>query len=166
MERFSVDNRLGDVSFEQYRKIAEELEGSIRGINENITSKLLLTTNRGDYYEHGSLSVVTPESEAARGRREEFNLRDLDEDLWQRSFETKLYIRDNTIETPYMISLSVEEREPKSMKFCGRGLDEESQRVFDSFRKAGWFQSIGDGSSEPSPYAAFRASRISKDLRV
>jgi len=156
-ERFSVDNVLGSVSFEQYREIAQRLEDSIRKVNPNVTSKLLLTTNGRDYHEYGSLTVVIPEVEEALSRREEHSLSDLNEDLWQRSFETELYIHDNTSGAQYMIALTVGKREPKSMKFYSQHLEEESRAVFNGFRKAGWFQRIGDGYSKPSPFAISHA---------
>ncbi len=157
MERFSIDNFLKYVSFEQYREIAQRLEASIRIVNPNITSKLLLTTNRNDYNGAGSLTVFEPEVEEALSRREEHSLSDLNEKLWQKSFETGLYIHDNTIKEPYMITLVVGEREPKSMKFYNQCLDEKSQGVFNSFRKARWFQRISDGYSKTSPFAVSHA---------
>jgi len=157
MERFSINNFRRPVSLKQYKETAQRLEDSIREVNGNVTSKLLLTTNGADYCGPGSLTVVTPESKAARERREEFSLSDLNEDLWQRSFEAGLYLHDNTVEAPYMITLSVGRREPRSMIFYGQCLDEKSQEVFNSFRKAKWPKKVGDGYGKPSPFAIAHA---------
>ena len=158
MDRFSIGNLISPISFEQYKENAQRLEDSIRRVNPNITSKLLLTTNEVDYHGYGSLTKEIPEAEEAIERREEYSLSDLNEDLWQKSFETGLYIHDDTIRESYMITLVVGEREPKSMKFYGQCLDEESQEVFNSFRKARGFQRIGDGyNSKSSPFAISHA---------
>ena len=110
-----------------------------------------------DYQGPGSLTVVTPESIAAKERREEFSLSDLNEDLWKRSFETGLYLHDDISGGSYMIVLSVERREPRSMRFYCQDLDEKSQRVFNSFRVAGDSQELGDGHSMPTPFALSHA---------
>jgi len=98
MNRFSIDNRFRKVSLNQYKTVAEGLESAVRNVRPAITSELLLTTDKCDYNGYGSLTIVTPASEDALARRERHQLSDLNEGLWERSFETGLYLRDNSIE--------------------------------------------------------------------
>jgi len=49
MQRFSIDNRFRNVSFDQFRETAKRLESSLRQVRPTIQSGLLLTTNGRDY---------------------------------------------------------------------------------------------------------------------
>lgn len=151
--RFSIDNFFKPVSFEQYKETAEKLEHSLLVINPKLTSTLLLTTDQLDYDTYGSLSIPIPEKQKALNRRKEYGLNKLTEKLWNESFKTGLYINENNYKNLFMVALSVEQREPKSLKFYGQCLDSESQGVFDSFRKTKPFQKLGDGYSKPSDFA-------------
>ena len=165
MDRFSIGNLIRPISFRQYMETAERLENSIREVNPNITSKLLLTTNAEDYYGAGSLTVITPQREAAAKRREEYNLSDLNEGLWQKAFDRELYIHDNTIKEPYSLCVSNEERDPRRILFFGQCLDKKSQEVFDNFKKTKeLFQIIGNGVSKTSPFMVDYA-RISLGIK-
>lgn len=155
MKRFSIDNRFGNVSLDQFKNTAEKLESSLKNIRPNIASELLLTTDGCDYNGYGSLTIDTPEVEGALDRRERYLLNDLDEGLWKKSFETGLYI--NSIKEPYMVCLTVGAREPKKLFFYAQCLDEKSQEVFDSFKKAGLLQKIGDGFPKSSEFAVVYA---------
>ncbi|MEK6952740.1 MAG: hypothetical protein AABX29_07030 [Nanoarchaeota archaeon] len=152
--RFSIDNRFRNISFDQFRNTAGRLEESLRNIHPAIISELLLTTNRQDYYGFGSLTIIIPEKEQALSRRERYPLSDLDEKLWQKSFKTDLWIKDNTLNDLYAVVLSVEEREPKSLKFYGQYIDKKSQEILEQFKKeTKFFQKIGDGFHKPSDFA-------------
>jgi len=157
MNRFSINNMFGNVSLDQFKNTAERLESSLRNIRPGITSELLLTTNGNDYHRYGSLTVSIPEVTKARKRREGYQLSDLNKELWNNSFETELYIEDNSIKEPYMLCLSVGVREPKRLFFYAQCLDEKSQEVFDNFKQAGLLQKIGDGVSKNSEFASIYA---------
>ena len=152
MERFSIDNWFSNVSLDQFRGTAHKLESAIRNIRPTIQSELLLTTNRDDYYGSGSLTVSIPKVDEAKARREKFQLTDLNENLWTRSFETELYILDNSVSEPYMICLSNGTREPKRLFFYRQCLDEASQKVFEGFRRTSILQKLGDGHSKTSNF--------------
>ncbi len=153
MKRFSIDNRFGNVSLDQFKNTAERLESSLRNVRPEITSELLLTTNGGDYNGYGSLTIHTPDVKEALDRRERYLLNDLDKGLWEKSFETGLYIKDNSVKKPYMVCLNARAREPKKLFFYAQCLDEKSQEVFDSFKKVGLLQKIGDGFPKSSEFA-------------
>lgn len=153
MKRFSIDNKYRAVRGQEFKQIAQRLESSLKEVRPAISSKLVCTTNRKDYQGYGSLTIMHPETEKALERREEHKLENLDSNLWKRNFETELYIRDETVEDPYMIVLSVGAREPKSLMFYGQSMDSESEKVFESFNKAGWFQKIGDGFGKTSDFS-------------
>ncbi|MBS3070822.1 hypothetical protein J4407_00790 [Candidatus Pacearchaeota archaeon] len=146
--RFSIDNFLLPISFEQFEETASILDISMNGVNPNTTSELFLTTNKEDY-EVCSLTIFDSRVEEALNRRERHSLENFNKDLWKKSFETELIIKDNTITDPYTVFLSVRRREPRIMKFYASSLDERSQEVFDSFKKARWFQRIGNSYSKP-----------------
>ena len=100
---------------------------------------------------------IIPEVKEAWARRERYQLSDLNENLWERSFETQLRIVDNSVSEPYCIWLSNEEREPKKLLFYGQCLDKQSQKAFDSFKRAELFQKLGDGYPQTSPFALAHA---------
>jgi len=156
-KRFNIKNFWKPVSFNQFGDTALNLRSSLERINPNISSRLLLTIDKCDYDGWGSLTIITPETDLARKRRRECALEDLNEDLWNMSHKVGLYIKNPAIETPYMVSLSVEERDPKSMHFYAQCLDDNSQAVFDSFRKTKTFQRLGDDYLKPSGFAASHA---------
>jgi len=158
MNRFSINNIFRDVSLDQFKNTAERLELSLRKDRPEITSELLLNTNRYDYDTYGSLTIIIPELEEALKRREKYQLSDLNEELWKKSFEIGLYIKDNSIKEPYMVCLTGGIRESKKMFFYSQCLDEKSQEVFDSFKKTGLLQKIGDGFGKSSDFAVSYAS--------
>ena len=153
MDRFSINNGFKKVSYAQFMETAERLESALKEVRPQITSKLLLTTDLVDYNGHGSLTIETPESKEASDRRESYQLNELNEELWDISCETGLYIKDNSSDDPYMVCLTVEDREPKKRFFYGQSLDEKSQKVLDSFKQADLFQTIGDGYPKSSDFA-------------
>jgi len=125
-ERFSIENYYKNISFEQYKKTAEKLESSIRKVNPNITSSVLLTTNRDDYNGWGSMTMDIPEIfKDDIEKKKECNLKDL----------------------------SNEERNKNSMYFLGTGLNNKEQMVFDSFKKTGLFQKLGNGHPKSSDFS-------------
>ena len=153
MERFSIENRFQNVSFIQFKTTAERLESALKEVRPSIQSKLLLTTNGLDYRGYGSLTILTPETEATFARREGLQLQYLNQELWARSFKTQFQVIDNSTNEPYCIWLSNEVREPKKLFFYGQCLDEKSQEVFEGFRKVGLSQRVGDGYHKTSPFA-------------
>lgn len=152
MNRFSIDNRFRQVSLDQFKDTAEILESSLRNVRPEILSELLLTTNGCDYNGYGSLTIDTPETQEALDKRERYSLDDLDGDLWKKSFETGLYIKDKSVTEPYMVCLTAESREPKKLFFYAQCMDEKSQEVFDSFKQSGLLQKIGDGFPKRSDF--------------
>ncbi len=163
--RFSIDNRFSNVSLGQFRKTAHNLDSSLKIIRPKIESGLLLTTNWEDYNGFGSLTVLTPEVEEALARREKFQLVDLNGSLWTGSFKIEMFIRDNSSSEPYMICLSNEVREPKRLFFYGQCLDEQSEKVFESFRRGSLLQRVGDGyHHETSGFALSHALASLKSL--
>lgn len=153
MKRFSIDNRFRRVRGNEFKGVAQRLENYLKEVRPTISSELLCTTNGEDYHGYGSLTIMHPETEKAMERREKHKLEDLDEDLWMRSYKTGLYIKDNTTKEPYMIVMSVGEREPRKLIFYGQAMDSKSEEVFDSFKKANLFQKIGDGFGKTSDFS-------------
>jgi len=153
-ERFSIENYYKNISFEQYKKTAEKLESSIRKVNPNITSSVLLTTNRDDYNGWGSMTMDIPEIfKDDIEKKKECNLKDLTKNLWEKSLEVELWIKDKTSSSTYFIVLSNEERNKNSMYFLGTGLNNKEQMVFDSFKKTGLFQKLGNGHPKSSDFS-------------
>jgi len=157
MERFSIDNILRRVSFEQFKSTAERLESSLKGVRPTIQSQVLLTTNAQDYSGYGSLTILIPEVEEARSRIERHQLVGLSQNLWNGSYKTQLRIYDDSVKESYCIWLSNEVREPKTLFFYGQCLDPKSQRIFDSFKKTRLLQKQGDGYPKPSNFAVVHA---------
>lgn len=151
---FSIDNRFRSVSLAQFQETAIRLEEALREVRPGISSELFLTTNGVDYCGAASLTVLTPEVEAALDRRERLQLNGLNGKLWKRSFNRELYIKDNSSDDSYMVCLSNGRREPKRLFFYGQGLDDASLEVYDRFRQTQRrFQRIGDGFPKNSDYA-------------
>ncbi len=158
-ERFSIRNFWLPVSFQQYIETAKKLEKSIKDVNPNTTSHVLLTTDSYDYNGWGSLTQVTPEVEKALDRRRKIRLEELDENLWEQSLETGLYIHDNTTQSRYMITLTTESRAQKELIFYCQSIDKKSQVVFDSFKKTKGLQRLCNGHTKPSEFAELFALR-------
>ncbi len=160
MKSFSIENRFGrKVSLRQFKKTAERLEfllkesKSLRGL-PGIKSELLLTKDENDYHEARgtrtfigrNVRIITSKRlETLLRRREKYQLEDLNENLWKKSFKTELYIIDTNSLTHYLVWLGHEIMEPKRLFFCGHYLDEGSQKVLESFRKGNLFQKSGGG---------------------
>lgn len=153
MERFSINNLVKPISFEQYLSTGKQLEEKLKEVNSNITSKLLLTTNKEDY-NWMKLTVDIPDVNEALQRREEYALEDLNNHLWNQAYQKELYIHDYTKDIPFMVSLTTEDRQPKSLIFYAQALDDASYEVFKSFKKTKGLQRLGDGYGTPSEVIA------------
>lgn len=159
MERYGIQNRFNKVSLEQFQETALKFQEALNKVRPNIRSKLLLTTNSCDYYGAGSLTIITPETEAANKRREQFNIEDLTQDLWLNSFDREFYVTDESVSEPYMLCISNEIRDSKRLLFYGQCLDDKSQKIFSSFRKSRFaknylsriLQKVDNGSPVTSP---------------
>lgn len=159
MDRYGIQNRFQDVSFEQYKETALRFQEALRQVRPNISTKLLLTTDEFDYRGAGSLTIITPETEAAKSRREQHNIEDLTEGLWNSAFDREFYVNDDTVSEPYMLCVSNEVRDPRRLLFYGQCLDENSQEVFENFKELRWaknglsrkLQIIDDGFPVTSP---------------
>lgn len=163
MKRFSIDNRCKDVSLRQFKDTGKELEASLKEVRPDIYSILLCTTDEEDYKGWGSHTELRPEVIEAGNRREQYQLQDLDHALWQRSFETGLYLKVPDERDTYMVTLTVEAREPKRMFFYAQQLDDPSMEVFGSFRRCTKMQDIGDGFPKASDFSAALALSRAKN---
>jgi len=160
--RFSIDNRLQDVSLEQFKETAERLESSLRLAMPKIQSGLFLTTKREDYLTYVDFKFSAPELWEAMKRRERIQLSDLNENLWNISYMAQLLITESSVKEPYLILLGNECREPKRLFFYGQFLDEKSQEVLESFRKNGLLHKVGNGlKRQPDLFDGYRASNLS-----
>lgn len=59
-------------------------------------------------------------------------------DLWNQTFKVQLFIKDDTIPTPYYISISNGKRDGKRILFYSQSIDEKSEEVFDRFKIDRW----------------------------
>ncbi len=159
MKSFSIENRFGrKVSCNQFKKTAERLEFTLKAARllaglPAIKSELLLTTDKNDYDEARETGTFTSEKEkiitserleTLLERREKYQLEDLNEELWGKSFKTELYIMDNP-STHYLVWLGHEIMQPRRLFFCGHYLDKESQKILERFSRGNLLQKSGGG---------------------
>jgi len=136
IERFSIENWFGRVSFSSFRSAAEELESALRAVRPEVTSEVIA-------YSPGHFFI--PEFPEVRDTRERCSLDDLGKEMWGRSHGISLHLYDNSVDESYMVCLTHKGNEPRRFFYYARCLDEGSREVFGGFRKAGFFQSVGDG---------------------
>lgn len=175
MERFSIENKVKDISFGQFREVANTLYSGLKEVRPGIKNILRLTTNKEDYKEYcrESLSENVEGGYIEAMRRKEFYcLNELKESLWKRSFLTELIIEDNTLEDKYAIYLANGLNEPKRIFVFSESLDRESRNVLGSLWHKDFLKKIGEigedvgraacmiGSGDPCNYISSRVSKL------
>lgn len=158
--RFGIAKWRNPISYNQFVDTASLLGEKLRAVNPNLVSKVLLTTNQADYYGIGSLTKITPHTQAALDRRETCNLSDLSSESWDNSYKTSLVIKHPEESSSWMAKLTTQRRLPNEMHFFAQSLDPRSAEAFESMKNhKGWFQRLTSGDLPPSDYALVLAKR-------
>ena len=151
--RFSIDNLFTRVSLTQFMGLATKLDEAMHEANPNIATTVLVTTVAEDYHTWGSVTVPHPQASEAAARRERYELSEVDESVWERAYKTSVIIDDDTRKDAYLILMSTELRQPRSIMFYGHGLDEISYQKLESLKEeTGLLQTIGRGFPPTSSF--------------
>lgn len=147
MIRYSIKNPLSDIRLSDYKALARSLEESLAKTSHNIEGRTLLFTNHDDYYNYSGITVPSREVEDAFKRREEIDLSELTDEIWKKSYDVTLSLKDtDSSQDSYMITLSCERKAPYVISVYGQGLDQLSYSILSRLQyQRGFFQYIGDG---------------------
>lgn len=153
MKRFSRDKRWGKVSFEEFRRTAEALYGMVAAIRPSVCPEIITCEDKKTY-EYSTVTFGLPGVDEALKKRKSYSLSELTEEIWERSFNVQLTLKDEKDPQPFMICLTCDRYDdPKRMRFYGQCLDSATQtRMFETFAQATLNYKIGDGYSKPSDF--------------
>jgi hypothetical protein len=157
--RFSVNKRLGKVSFDEFDRTAKSLVDLVslaraNAVVERSTSVEVLTCEDRDTYNWSTVTFWHEDTEERLSQRESYSLDALTEEVWRRSLSISICIRDKAGPEPFMITLSCDKvAEANRMVFYGQALDYDTcDKVVQEFKKPTLRYSIGDGWSKPSTF--------------
>ena len=145
MQRFSIEKRFRDISFNDFRRTAEKLEASLKRVRPEIRSELLLAMPIENHPLSLGLGGLTPDEKEFLAKSEKHQLSDLNESLWRASLRSQLYLFDSSVNDGYGVWFGTEVRDPKKLFFFQQYLDPESLAVFYSFRRTNLSQRVGNG---------------------
>jgi hypothetical protein len=91
-------------------------------------------------------------TEALKGLKS-YLLEEFTDDVWSRSMNVQLKFTDEVDSKLFMICLSLDKDESRSMKFYGQAVEQELvDRIHDSFSIPSLLYKVGDGYSKPSAF--------------
>ncbi|KKS57822.1 MAG: hypothetical protein UV22_C0012G0028 [Parcubacteria group bacterium GW2011_GWA2_42_35] len=148
--RFSHDKRFWAVSFEEFLATASAL-CQIVSSRRNTLNIEVVTAEDYTTYNYTTTTFLLDEDEIERKR---YMLDELTQEVWDRSFNVQVTLRDEQDSKPFMICVSCDKyADRKRMKFYGQCLDEDTCHVVISkFRHATLSRGIGDGMGKISNF--------------
>jgi len=149
--RFSHDKRLKGVSFNEFLKTARELCEAVVSVRSSVDITVL-TCEDDTTYNYSTSSFASVEHSKAIKNRKSYTLDEFTEEVWDRSLNAQLTLKDQEDPKPFMICLSCDMcADAKSMKFYGQCLDGTTyQAIVSKFRSPTLSYGIGDGYSKVS----------------
>ncbi len=153
MDRFSRDKRWGKVSFEEFKRTAEALYALVTSARPSVSAEIL-TCEDGVTYSWSTVTFDLPGMDEALKERKSYQLSGLTKEIWERSFDVQLTLKDKEDAQPFMICLSCDcYADPKRMRFYGQCLDSATRtRMFETFARPTYSHKIGDGYSKISEF--------------
>lgn len=161
MFRFSRDKRFySRISFAEFTQTAGSLAAMTKEARPDASVEIL-TTEDFHTYQYSQVTFEADEvTEALKGRKS-YPLEDFVNDVWSRSMSVQLTIKDESDERPFMICLSLDKDEPKSMKFYGQAVEQRLVVLIrETFSIPSFFYKVGDGYSKPSAFNLAFSERI------
>ena len=160
--RFSHDFRFGGVSFEKFLATARNVCQSISAHRGNIDVEIL-TAEDGETYGYTTTTLWSEEIEEALTKRKRYSLDELTEDVWNRSLNVQVTVRDKKSPGNFMVYVSCDKHaDRKRLKFYGQCLDENTSRALtDRFCRFSLLYGIGNGMTKTSDFNLMMGMRIS-----
>lgn len=151
--KFSHDKRFRKVSFGEFLATAQALCQTVSD-SRNTVDIEVVTAEDHMTYNYTTTTFLSDEIEDALKNRKRYTLGELTQEVWDRSFDIQITLRDEQDEKPFMICVSCDKHaDAKRMKFYGQCLDEETCRVVVSkFCRATFSYGIGDGMGKISNF--------------
>lgn len=155
MFRFSRDKRFfaRTTSFEEFMQAVTELAETTKKVRPLVSIELI-TCEDAETHRYAHVTFVADEVDEALKGRKTYALEEFTKEVWERSMDVQLTLKDANDSKPFMICLSLDKRdEPRSMKFYGQAVEQELvDHIRDTFSHSSFFWSIGDGYSKPSAF--------------
>jgi len=159
--RFSYDQRFRKVSFGKFLKIARELCEAVVSIRNSVDITVI-TSEDHRTYDYSTVTFMSDEiTEALKGRKE-YPFDRFTQNVWDRSFNVQVTLKDKKDPKPFMICLSCNKHaDAKRIMFYGQCLDETTyQRVVSKFRHPTLLYSIGEGFEKSSDFNVAMGRRL------
>lgn len=159
--RFSRDKRFKRVSFEEFLATARALCETVSAVRSSLDTRVV-TAEDHTTYNYSTVTFLSKERMEALGNRKHYSLDELTQDVWDRSFDVRVILRDEHDPRPFMICVSCDKYDDaKRMKFYGQCLDGRTyQQVVDGFRRSSFSHRIGDGMSKISTFNMVMEARL------
>lgn len=151
--RFSHDKRFNKVSFQEFLATARALSHTVSTHRSSVDVKII-TAEDHTTYDYTTTTFWWDVIEEALKSRKRYSVDDLTQEVWGRSFDVQLTLRDKQDPKPFMICMSCDKHAAaKRIQFFGQGLDEQTyQAVVGEFRRSSLSHSIGDGTRKISNF--------------
>lgn len=159
--RFSHDRRFGKISFGEFLATAKALYKTVSDCRSAIDIEVV-TAEDSMTYIYTTTTFCSDEIDEGLKNRKHYTLNELTREVWDRSFDVQVTIRDRQDQTPFMICVSCDKyTDAKRMRFYGQGLDEETCRVVvGKFHRASLSRGIGDGMKKISLFNTVMGLRL------
>ncbi len=153
MFRFSRDKRFySRISFEEFSQAATMLAAMANKARSSAKVEILTTEDTHTHLYSQVTFMADEVTEALKGRKS-YSFEEFTDDVWSRSMSAQLTIKDEADLKPFMICLSFDKDEPRSMKFYGQAVEQELiDLIHDTFSSPSLFYKVGDGYSKPSAF--------------
>lgn len=151
--RFSRDKRFKKVSLDEFLATAKSLCQTVSEHRSTMDIEVVTAEDRVTY-NYTTTTFWSGEIEEALGNRKHYTLDELTQEVWDRSFNVQVTLRDEQDFRPFMICVSCDKHaDVKRMKFYGQCLNEETHRaVVNEFSRPSFSYSIGDGMGKISNF--------------
>jgi len=139
------------VTFAEFGVNAGSLIALVRGLRPSIRMEVL-TCEDEKTYNFSTVTFATKEAEEALQNRRSYTLAQFSEEVWKKSFNVDLILKDDTDPNPFMICLSCDRcADATRLMFYGQCLDQSMQdQILKAFAKPSFDYKIGDGYSRSS----------------
>ena len=122
--RFSHDKRFKRVSFEEFLEIARELCEIGASVRSSADAEVI-TAEDNTTYNYTTTTFLSDEIKEALKQRKRYSLDELTQEVWDRSFDVQVTLKDEKDPKPFMICVSCDKyADAKRVKFYGQCLDE------------------------------------------
>lgn len=159
--RFSHDKRFKKVSFDEFLTMAKSLCQTVSEHRSAVDIEVV-TAEDHTTYNYTTTTFWSDEIEEALKNRKHYTLDELTREVWDRSFDIQVTLRDEQDSKPFMICISCDKyADAKRMMFYGQCLDEETHyAIVNEFRCSSFSHSIGDGMGKISNFNMAMGSRL------